>query len=368
MVPLFIKAPNQSSGTIDTAAARTIDVLPTVAGYLGIELPWLHEGQTLTRESRMSSPILVQANEGGEVELDDVEVGVLDATEYAYSIFGDANGYIDPFSRSGYGGLIDRTPVEVVTGMSPLDVQVEDSWRLAHVSATSGFVPGFIRGEVTGRVVEPDTHMAVALNGRITTVVPLLEEGDTSRFSAILPDHAFVPGFNELTLMAVSGPSESPDVELIEVDGQYEFRLEQGDSGEVERLVDGVGRTWELTEEPVMNGYVDATEWYPNEVLNSSSTDLVVVGWAVDKLEIRPAERVVFFVDGVFGGSADPNVERPDIERAYDNRQVLRSGFRGQVSHFSQTENCELRVFALSGDSAIELEISERARSSFLGC
>ena len=216
MVPLFIKAPNQSSGTIDTAAARTIDVLPTVAGYLGIELPWLHEGQTLTRESRMSPPIKVQANEGGEVELDDVEAGVLDATEYAYSIFGDANGRIDPFSRSGYGGLIDRTPVEVVTGMSPLDVQVEDSWRLAHVSATNGFVPGFLRGEVIGRGVEPDTHMAVALNGRITTVVPLLEEGDTSRFSAILPDHAFVPGFNELTLMAVSGPSESPDVELIE--------------------------------------------------------------------------------------------------------------------------------------------------------
>ena len=152
------------------------------------------------------------------------------------------------------------------------------------------------------------------------------------------------------------------------VDGQYEFHLEQGESGEVERLVDNVGGTWEMTEEPVMNGYVDATEWYPNGVLNSSARDLVVVGWAVDKLEIRPAERVVFFIDGTYGGSAGPTVERPDIERAYDNRQVLRSGFRGQVSQFSPTENCELRAFALSGDSAIELEISERARSSFVGC
>ena len=72
--------------------------------------------------------------------------------------------------------------------------------------------------------------------------------------------------------------------------------------------------TWELTEEPVMNGYVEATEWYPNEAVRSARTDLVVVGWAVDTLEMRPAERVVFFIDGVFGGSADPDVERPDIE------------------------------------------------------
>ena len=122
-----------------------------------------------------------------------------------------------------------------------------------------------------------------------------------------------------------------------------------------------------MTEEQVLNGYVEATEWYPNEVMRSR-TDLVVVGWAVDMLETRPAERVVFFIDGVFGGSAAPDVERPDIEEGYDNRQALRSGFRGQVAHFSQTENCELRVFALAGESAVELEISERARSSFLGC
>ena len=56
------------------------------------------------------------------------------------------------------------------------------------------------------------------------------------------------------------------------------------------------------------------------------------------------------------------------LRTGYDDRQALRSGFRGQVSHFSPTENCELRVFALAGESAIELEISERAQSTFLGC
>ncbi len=113
-----------------------------------------------------------------------------------------------------------------------------------------------------------------------------------------------------------------------------------------------------------MNGYVEATEWYPNEAV-SSSTDLVVVGWAVDTLEIEPAERVVFFIDGVFGGSAVPDVERPDATTTARPSVV---GSEAQLSHFSPTENCAMRAFALSGDSAIELDISERARSTFVGC
>lgn len=367
IVPLFIKAPHQSFGVIDTTPARAIDVVPTVAAYLGIELPWLHQGQSLTRDPRTHPQLKVQAYRGDEVELDHVAEGVLDASEYAYSLFGDGSGRIDPYALGEYDGLIDRAPEEVSTGESALDVRVEDLWRLAHVAARSRVLPGFVRGEVIGDL-EPDTHMAIALNGRIRTVVPLLEEDDTAQFSAILSDHAFVPGFNELSLMAVSGPDESPDVKRIGVDGHYEFRLEPDESGGVERLVDNDGHTWEITEEPVMNGQVDATEWYPNEAVGSSTRDLFVVGWAVDTLEIRPAERVVFFVDGVFGGSAGPDIERPDIVRGYDDREVLLSGFRGPVSSFSPTENCELRVFALSGGSAIELGISERARSSFLGC
>jgi hypothetical protein len=238
---------------------------------------------------------------------------------------------------------------------------------LAHVDLSSGLVPGFIRGEVIGEL-DPGANIAVALNGRIETTVPVNLDGGTGQFSAILPDDAFVDGFNELELMAVSGPARSPVVELIEVEGQYDLELERRDSGEVGGLVDNHGRNWELTEEPVMNGYVDATEWYPTEAINSTMADLVVVGWAVDKLEVRPAERVAFFVDGAFGGSAILDVERPDIERAYDNRQTLTSGFRGQVSQFSPTENCELRAFALSGASAFELDVSDRAQSTFLGC
>ena len=98
-------------------------------------------------------------------------------------------------------------------------------------------------------------------------------------------EHAFAPGFNDLSLMAVTGPIESPEVKRIELVGQQEFQLAPARSGEPGHLVDGDGRTWELTEEPVITGYVEGTNWYPNEAV-SATTDLVVVGWAVDELEI----------------------------------------------------------------------------------
>ena len=362
MVPLFIKAPHQSSGIVETTPARTIDVLPTVAKYLGVELPWPHQGQSLTENPRTAPPLQVKAYwESDLVELGDVVEGVLDATEYAYSIFGDGNGRIDPDSLGDYDSLIGRAPEEVSTGSSTLEVHVDDLWRLDHVSESIGYLPGFVKGEVVGNM-EPDTHMAIALNGRIRTVVPVTEGDDISNFSAFLSENAFASGFNDLSLMTVTGPIESPEVKRIEQDGQQEFRLAPARSGEPGHLVDGDGRTWELTEEPVITGYVEGTNWYPNEVV-SATTDLVVAGWAVDKLEMRPAERVVFFIDGVFGGSVEP-----DVEREHEDRRIRFRGFQGRVSHFLQAESCELRVFALAGASATELDISERARSSFLGC
>jgi Sulfatase len=367
MVPLFIKAPHQSSGIVETTPARTIDVLPTVAAYLGIELPWPHQGRSLTGTPRPAPTLQVKAYwERDLVELDDVEEGVFDAIEYAYSIFGDGMGRINPSALGDYDALIGRAPEEVATGSSGLDVQVEDLWRLDHVSESIDFLPGFVRGEIVGDV-GPDVHIAIALNGLIRTVVPVMEADGTSNFSAILPEHAFEPGFNDLTLMAVTGPIDSPMVESIELDGQKEFQLDPGESGEPEHLVDNEGRRWEVTKEPVINGLVEGTNWYPNEVV-TSRTDLAVVGWAVDTLEVRPVERVAFFVDGIYGGSVAPDVERPDVQRGYDDAGTRFSGFRGEVSHFLQAESCELRAFALSGGNAFELDTSERARSTFLGC
>ena len=52
-VPLFIKAPYQRTGQRSDRPTKTIDILPTIADILGIELPWPVDGSSLN-----SSPVI----------------------------------------------------------------------------------------------------------------------------------------------------------------------------------------------------------------------------------------------------------------------------------------------------------------------
>jgi hypothetical protein len=45
--PLFIKAPGQRSAVLDEQAVRSIDVLPTVADHLGVDVPWPVDGRSV---------------------------------------------------------------------------------------------------------------------------------------------------------------------------------------------------------------------------------------------------------------------------------------------------------------------------------
>ncbi len=109
MVPLFIKAPHQDRGVVDIKTARNIDVLPTVADHLGIDLSWSHDGQSLLRAPRDSQPLTVQARAGGEVTLSGVEPGVRAAISHIRSLFGTNAGVLDPYSMGGYDSVVGTT-------------------------------------------------------------------------------------------------------------------------------------------------------------------------------------------------------------------------------------------------------------------
>ena len=45
-VPMFVKAPGQTSGAVDPALMRTLDVTPTIADLLGARIDWPHDGRS----------------------------------------------------------------------------------------------------------------------------------------------------------------------------------------------------------------------------------------------------------------------------------------------------------------------------------
>ena len=45
-IPLFVKAPGQTTGEVDESFVRTIDIVPTMADLLDAEVPWRHDGHS----------------------------------------------------------------------------------------------------------------------------------------------------------------------------------------------------------------------------------------------------------------------------------------------------------------------------------
>jgi len=45
-IPLFIKLPSQKQGVVSDADVQHVDILPTVAALLGLEVPWPHAGRS----------------------------------------------------------------------------------------------------------------------------------------------------------------------------------------------------------------------------------------------------------------------------------------------------------------------------------
>jgi Sulfatase len=360
MVPLFIKAPHQQRGMVDVTPSRTVDVLPTVASYLGLELPWKHAGQSLSGTKRVVPSLVVEASEGPEVRLNDIEQGLNAASTRMVSLFGTEDGSLDLYSFGDYDSLVGSASSSLGGELSELKAEVDESWRLTHVAPYTGFVPGFLHGRLVGEV-EGAPYVAVALNGVVRTVVETYDQlGDQARFSAIIPDYAYESGFNDLEVFAVSGPAESPVIREVDIDGHTRFEMERAPNGRVTRLVDSEGGWWRMEERAPIFGYVDDATWQDSG-LRGGGTDLHLAGWAIDPIDSKPAERVVIFVNDVFAGTAEIDRERPDIEDSYESSDVLLSGFVGRLSQFLPTANLEVRAFALSDGLAEELPVTDTA-------
>jgi hypothetical protein len=365
LVPLFIKAPHQAQAARDTRLTQTIDVLPTVANHLLIDLPWKTDGRTLLEPAVDSRPASIQAREGGEISIDNAEAGLASSLSRLYSLFGSEDGAFDPYSIGGYDSIVGSpaASLSLSSGPSGLEAKVDEAWRLIHVAPDLGFVPGFIHGTISGDVLD-DTHVAVALNGVVRAVVPVFEDdSDVTRFNAIIPDNAFVPGFNALDLFAITGPPSSPLVQNIEFDGANRTAMSRAENGDVISIVDSAGTSWQVAHDPRIVGGVDEAAWAPSDFMRSTLEDLQLAGWAVDQRSLRPVEQIVVFINGVFAGTVEPNRARADIEDGYQNSQVRFSGFRVRLSQFLPVGSMEVRAFALSEGNAVELTITEAAQA-----
>ena len=209
-IPLFVKLPGMERTGIDDYRAETIDVLPTIADALDIEIPWSVEGASLIASDRPERTSTTTRGPQGEVTF-----GV-DGEEKLEVASWKADWFIssDPHSLVPAPDLADL----LGTGLQGLDTQAEPGLRIRvdhpqryeDVDLDSDPLPARLTGTVTrSRRLSGDLVLAVALNDKVETLIRTYEtdEGRT-RFQAMLSVDALQMGANQIDIFVVDGPND----------------------------------------------------------------------------------------------------------------------------------------------------------------
>jgi sulfatase-like protein len=284
-IPLLIKSPHQHRGRIDESNVHITDVLPTIADRLGVKLPWPTDGRPAGLAPK-DGAIRLQP-QYGDADL------TMPFTEYLrrrdklvqrmLEDFGTGPGAL--YRGGPDGDLIGRT-VSSAVALSSASFELDGGGLLADVDPGGAIVPSFLTGELSG--VPPGERVAVAVDGRVAATAVRWRDGDTERFSAIVPPNEFAAGANSVDLIAISGSGDTR--RLARLPGApLGYRLTQRGGRQV--IVDAPGRAIPVADSGT-GGSVDS--------VNVGQTEVRIVG------RVGEGDRVLAFAGARFLGAGRP--------------------------------------------------------------
>jgi hypothetical protein len=203
-VPLLVKAPGQHRGEISDDPAQTIDILPTIADMLGIDIPWELDGASLLRKGNPRAAryawLMSDRKEFGSL----IDPDFL-ALEQKVALFGtggwDAVYNFGPH-RHLIGTAVDSWPAVNLNAVATL----ADREILLDIDPQGPSVPAYIEGEIQGDVSmlrQPNPALVVAVNGIIKGSTTASVSDVSAKFMFRVPPNSFRQGRNEVSVHAV---------------------------------------------------------------------------------------------------------------------------------------------------------------------
>ncbi|MCX4472837.1 sulfatase-like hydrolase/transferase [Micromonospora sp. NBC_01655] len=184
-VPMFVKEPGQRAGRVDDRNWEHVDLLPTVADHARIRIPWHVDGRSARQAPRERADKRFYDQPGEPVSFPGGVPAPLP----------------EPSSHPLVGTEVGQRPAGGTA-------RVADLAAFRAVDPDTGELPALVWGTVPA-AVRDGTLLAVAVNGRIGAVVPVVPpDAGGRRFAALLPDdRLFRAGANRLDVYRV-GPGD----------------------------------------------------------------------------------------------------------------------------------------------------------------
>ena len=211
-VPLFVKLPGNARGAVSRSYASTVDVLPTIAGALGIRLRRPVDGRSAfsAEVAARSGVSMVRRDFSARIGLRAAEMERRRGRERARraEVFG--TGSWRSVFRIGprpelIGRSVDRFPR---TPPGPAEARFAAPHGLSAAGdpfATT--LPTWVAGRISFPAADGSRELAVAVNGTVRAVGRSFQLAGDPReyFSLVYPESALQLGLNEVALFEVSG-------------------------------------------------------------------------------------------------------------------------------------------------------------------
>jgi hypothetical protein len=243
--PLFIKPPGQSAGTVDDRPVRSIDILPTIADYLDVDLPFDVDGapvrdRTAHASTRDRKEVrLFRASfdrrppDVGDFHVFDRAVGFQSLLRRGPDI--DRRPPLGPYRYGRHGDLVGVPLQDLAMGPPhPVTTRLYGPEGFENVDRRAPLLPALVTGEVlSGEAVD----LAISVNGVIGGWSPPLPTpgggGLSPRtpsnlgtksprriFQAVVPPSLFRDGRNDVRLFVIE--QSAGRVRLAPVAGDHE--------------------------------------------------------------------------------------------------------------------------------------------------
>lgn len=213
-VPLFIKDPFQSMSRVDDRPAQTIDILPTIADMLEVDLPFTVDGLSLLKK-----PV-----EDNEKRVIFGKKGQKLAFSYDFTIPSKLQARKLRLKRSADSehGLMQLFPYKKLVGkplaeanIQPIDnieIKIKGEKQFRNYAPAERHLPLEIHGEVSGpSLATSPPGLMVVVNGIIRGVTRSAIQGSNKApFSSLIPSASFVKGENDLLVIPFSLAVDKP--------------------------------------------------------------------------------------------------------------------------------------------------------------
>ena len=206
-IPLFIKRPFQTRGEVADRAVESVDILPTIADVLGIELSDPTDGWSVFDDSRAERSKTTIFQDQSSMSVERIMIAASDVPQIIRRRFGDAHDPTAIFRVGPVPELIGRTIDSLVqSGEPPVEIELIRYGDVARNNVDE-LLPCLFEGRIRGTArADRTTILAVSINGTIRAVTRTYElDGFRDRWAALVPETSFRPGKNDVQFLVVIG-------------------------------------------------------------------------------------------------------------------------------------------------------------------